>query len=184
MQVSIKKADPARILLNTSELPHTTNRALKLAQRELELSSPEELDSSSSSSGGDAKNRVWLRLQGAFHKNRSGHQPGARSFNERYGQHPTAPPSGFADIVHAAVRQHKEGSFHQAGSQATGPVTARGTGEPSSLGQSTSLGDSGTTGQSRTTATASQPAAPNTPRRGAAAKAKWKAIADGVKHQN
>ncbi|KAK9852565.1 hypothetical protein WJX84_009673 [Apatococcus fuscideae] len=83
VRVSIKKADPARILLNTSELPHTTNRALKLAQRELELSSPEELDSSSSSSGGDAKNRVWLRLQGAFHKNRSGHQPGARSFNER-----------------------------------------------------------------------------------------------------
>ena len=64
VQVRIQRADPARILLNVDDIPHTTTRALKLAQRELELSSPEELDSSSSSSSGDTKNRMWLRMQG------------------------------------------------------------------------------------------------------------------------
>ena len=70
MQVRIQRSDPARILLNVDDIPHTTNRALKLAQRELELSSPEELDSSSSSSEGDAKNRMWLRMQGMLRFNR------------------------------------------------------------------------------------------------------------------
>lgn len=64
LQVRIQRADPARILLNVDDIPHTTNRALKLAQRELELSRPEDLDSSSSSSSGDTKNRMWLRMQG------------------------------------------------------------------------------------------------------------------------
>ncbi|KAK9834687.1 hypothetical protein WJX74_007566 [Apatococcus lobatus] len=79
VRVHIQRSDPARILLNVDDIPHTTQRALKLAQRELELSSPEELDSSSSSSEGDAKYRMWLRMHGAFKKAKHPHHHGAKS---------------------------------------------------------------------------------------------------------